>query len=200
MTGMLLNTSGYIGIAHAAGTPGLHIDYGEGYGLIGVNRYGGPRYRHYFDDVNYAIQRYPTTGGEFNALLIPRETGLITVEADPVDPLGIATKQYVDAHAGGGGSTAWADITGKPATFPPSTHSHPQSEVTNLVADLGLKAPLASPTFTGDPKSVTPATADNDTSIATTAFVKAQSYLTTTTASTTYAPINAPTLLVMRKR
>jgi hypothetical protein len=34
-------------------------------------------------------------------------------------------------------------------------------------------APLASPTFTGDPKAPTPATADNDTSIATTAYVKA---------------------------
>lgn len=38
-------------------------------------------------------------------------------------------------------------------------------------ANLGL-ATLASPTLTGNPKSVTPATGDNDTSIATTAFVK----------------------------
>tara|TARA_B110000879_G_scaffold185351_1_gene245636 strand:+ start:242 stop:1219 length:978 start_codon:yes stop_codon:yes gene_type:complete len=38
-------------------------------------------------------------------------------------------------------------------------------------ANLGL-AKLASPTFTGNPKSVTKATGDNDTSIATTAFVK----------------------------
>jgi hypothetical protein len=53
------------------------------------------------------------------------------------------------------------------------THTHAQGDVTNLVTDLGLKAPLASPTFTGDPKSVTPATADNDTSIATTAHVQA---------------------------
>lgn len=37
-------------------------------------------------------------------------------------------------------------------------------------------APLASPVFTGDPRAPTPATADNDTSIATTAFVKAQGY------------------------
>ncbi|MFZ2587743.1 MAG: hypothetical protein WAZ18_06480 [Alphaproteobacteria bacterium] len=40
------------------------------------------------------------------------------------------------------------------------------------------KAPLASPVFTGDPTGPTPATADNDTSIATTAFVKAQGYMT----------------------
>jgi Chaperone of endosialidase len=38
-------------------------------------------------------------------------------------------------------------------------------------------APLASPVFTGDPQAPTPATADNDTSIATTAFVNNQNYL-----------------------
>lgn len=40
------------------------------------------------------------------------------------------------------------------------------------------RAPLASPTFTGTPAAPTPATADNSTKIATTAFVKAQGYLT----------------------
>lgn len=39
-------------------------------------------------------------------------------------------------------------------------------------------APIASPTFTGDPKAPTPLAADNDTSLATTAFVKAQNYVT----------------------
>lgn len=38
---------------------------------------------------------------------------------------------------------------------------------------LAAKAPLASPTFTGDPKAPTPAVSDNDTSVATTAFVQA---------------------------
>lgn len=41
----------------------------------------------------------------------------------------------------------------------------------------GGGAPLDSPVFTGDPKAPTPATADDDTSVATTAFVKAQGYL-----------------------
>ncbi|TFW71513.1 hypothetical protein C3Y98_05295 [Methylotenera oryzisoli] len=41
-----------------------------------------------------------------------------------------------------------------------------------MTAALALKAPLASPTFTGDPKAPTPASGDNDTSIATTAFVQ----------------------------
>jgi len=42
------------------------------------------------------------------------------------------------------------------------------------IANLGTdKANLASPTFTGDPKAPTPPTSDNDTSIATSAYVKA---------------------------
>ena len=52
------------------------------------------------------------------------------------------------------------------------SHTHTQADVTNLVSDLALKAPLASPVFTGDPQAPTPTTSDNDTSIATTAFVK----------------------------
>ena len=46
------------------------------------------------------------------------------------------------------------------------------------VAQVTGAAPLAGPVFTGDPQAPTPATADNDTSIATTAFVKNQGYLT----------------------
>lgn len=43
------------------------------------------------------------------------------------------------------------------------------------------KAPLASPAFTGNPTAPTPATADDDTSIATTAYVKASTLLSFTT-------------------
>ncbi len=42
----------------------------------------------------------------------------------------------------------------------------------------GLLVYSAGPTFTGDPLAPTPTTGDNDTSIATTAFVKNQAYLT----------------------
>jgi hypothetical protein len=41
-----------------------------------------------------------------------------------------------------------------------------------LTTTVAGKAPLASPVFTGNPTAPTPAAADNDTSIATTAFVK----------------------------
>lgn len=44
---------------------------------------------------------------------------------------------------------------------------------TQMDQALALKAPLAGPLFTGDPKAPTPVATDNDTSIATTAFVRA---------------------------
>lgn len=44
---------------------------------------------------------------------------------------------------------------------------------TTVTNNLALKAPLASPTFTGNPAAPTPSPGDNDTSIATTAFVTA---------------------------
>ena len=91
---------------------------------------------------------------------------------------------------------AWADVA-HPATFPPTlpipisgvsglqaaldakaTLPIAQSDVTNLIADLALKAPLASPVFTGDPRAPTPALNDNDTSIATTAWVKSLGFST----------------------
>ena len=41
-----------------------------------------------------------------------------------------------------------------------------------VAIEVNAKAPLNSPTFTGDPKAPTPLSTDNDTSIATTAWAK----------------------------
>ena len=87
---------------------------------------------------------------------------------------------YTKTDAGGvvavgiEGAVSWGSINGT------------LSNQTDLGTALGLKADLASPTFTGDPKAPTPATSDNDTSIATTAYVKGQGYLTSATAASTY--------------
>jgi hypothetical protein len=55
-------------------------------------------------------------------------------------------------------------------------------------------AALASPALTGNPTAPTPATADNDTSIATTAFVKAQGYLTSAPVTSVAGRTGAVTL------
>jgi hypothetical protein len=62
---------------------------------------------------------------------------------------------------GSGTTAAFADITGAVSTN------------ANLQAALDLKANLASPAFTGNPTAPTATLGDNDTSIATTAFVTA---------------------------
>lgn len=51
-------------------------------------------------------------------------------------------KTTVSATAPPSGSVAYADITGKPSTFPPSAHTHNESEITGLVADLANKSPV----------------------------------------------------------
>jgi hypothetical protein len=52
-----------------------------------------------------------------------------------------------------------------------SSHTHAQSDVTNLTTDLGNKAALASPTFTGVPAAPTATAGTNTTQLATTEFV-----------------------------
>lgn len=64
------------------------------------------------------------------------------------------------------------------AAAPVQTVAGRTGAVTLAVADVSGAAPLASPTFTGTPAAPTPSSGDNTTKIATTAFVKAQGYVT----------------------
>lgn len=66
-----------------------------------------------------------------------------------------------------------ADLTAGLATKANTSHSHAQSDVTNLTADLALKAPLASPALTGTPTAPTATAGTSTTQLATTAFVGA---------------------------
>jgi len=73
------------------------------------------------------------------------------------------------------------------------------------VADVTGAAPLASPTFTGDPKAPTPLATDNDTTIATTAFVQAviaalqaTGVLDAREDTASFIPGNTPTYLVFK--
>lgn len=62
-----------------------------------------------------------------------------------------------------------------------------KADVGDVTAALALKAPLVSPIFSGNPEAPTAAPGDNDTSIATTAFV--------TAAVAVASPISHPDLL-----
>jgi hypothetical protein len=60
----------------------------------------------------------------------------LDVDGDVVD----ADGNKVTGGGGSGGSVAWTDITAKPSTFPPSSHTHPISEVVSLATALAAKA------------------------------------------------------------
>ncbi|CAB4140445.1 Phage tail repeat like [uncultured Caudovirales phage] len=47
--------------------------------------------------------------------------------------------RYQLSGSGGGGTVDWADVTGKPSTFPPSSHSHVIADVTGLQTALDGK-------------------------------------------------------------
>lgn len=84
---------------------------------------------------------------------------------------GVQGIQGIQGPVGPAGTTDWSGITGKPSTFPPSPHTHPQSEIINLVDTLALKAPLADPTFTGSVVVPTYAPPTASGMVASTAFV-----------------------------
>lgn len=82
----------------------------------------------------------------------------IALPADAASPLHATTKQQMDAAV---------------ATRAASSHTHAESDVTSLVSDLALKAPLASPTFTGLLTAVRVLTTPQTQSVTTTLTIDA---------------------------
>lgn len=52
----------------------------------------------------------------------------------------MVAKGHVVSGGGAGGDVTWTDVLGKPDTFTPTAHTHPQADVTNLGTALGGKA------------------------------------------------------------
>ena len=97
------------------------------------------------------------------------------VPAAPTATLGTNTTQLA--------TTAFVQTALSGATSPVTSVFSRTGVVVATSGDYGVAqitgaAPLANPVFTGDPQAPTPSTGDNDTSVATSAFVKAQGYLT----------------------
>lgn len=71
----------------------------------------------------------PTQG---RVVSVAGKTGIVTLTASDV---GATNKAYVDNAISAG--TTWSKLSGKPSTFPPSTHNHTVSQITDLTLAAG---------------------------------------------------------------
>lgn len=107
-------------------------------------------------------------------------TGTVVVPTPSADTHA-ATKAYVDSAAPNLAAGSGIAITGT---------------TTKTIAADSTVARLASPAFTGTPTAPTPVTSDNTTKLATTAYVKAQGYLTSAPVTSVAGKTGVVTLVV----
>jgi hypothetical protein len=81
-----------------------------------------------FDGDYASLTNAPAQIGEFGGDM---GNARITNLAEPTDPQDAATRAYVDASSGSF-SGSYTDLSNIPTTFPPATHSHTESEITDL--------------------------------------------------------------------
>lgn len=158
-----------------------------------------------------AVVRHAAIAGDFTDLQAADTSEASTRAADDTTLAGLITTEAgarasadsahaaltTTAHGGIVASTDPRLTDARTPTAHAATHasagSDPvtlaQSQVTSLVADLALLAPLASPTFTGTPAAPTAAPGTNTTQLATTAFVLANAGGGSVTNVTASAPL-----------
>src|SRR5262249_48368526 len=93
---------------------------------------------------------YTNTAG-IAAAYQPLDSDLTAVAALTTTSYGRGYNALADASAGRAYLGLGTAATSASSAFAAAAHSHAQSDVTSLTSDLALKAPLASPTFTGTP-------------------------------------------------
>jgi hypothetical protein len=151
--------TGATGPTGSTGAPGNTVLYGTSNPTAGVGVDGN-----FYINTSTNFLYGPKAAGAW-----PAGTSLV----GPQGPQGIQGIQGIQGPQGNpgsgspGSSTPLMDGTatvGVSTLFARDDHRHPTDT---------SRAPLASPTFTGDPKAPTASVGDNDTSIATTAFVQA---------------------------
>jgi hypothetical protein len=135
-------------------------------------------------------------------VVLPSTTSIGTVSSTEIGYLDNVTSSIQTQLNSKTTQSNLATYTGTtaPATYASITNLNSKTTQSNLATytgatatAIGLKANTASPTFTGTPLAPTPATACNNTTIATTAFVKAQGYSTSTGTVTSVAALTITT-------
>ena len=157
---------------------------------LGENSEARITYEPVTNNVIFAVSKEETnfrlTGvynsGEKTMLQSNVQTGMLTVYDDPVDSMGISTKNYTDnniTQAEGRQDTnlrsnvaAINNSIGILTTEINRVNNYAFNSITQLNADVALRATIASPTLTGTPAAPTAAAGTNTTQLATTAFVK----------------------------
>jgi hypothetical protein len=124
--------------------------------------------------------------GNINSLHIDGSTGLATVYGNPISSNGIANKNYVDSAINSTNSNVVALSTAVVANVASLTANaaSQQTQINSINTTIptlatlsylnsvaATLAPINSPTLTGTPQAPTPASNDNSTKIATTAYV-----------------------------
>jgi hypothetical protein len=137
-------------------------------------------------------------GGEKTLLQSNVQSGMLTVYDDPVDAMGISTKNYTDNNITQAEQRQNTNLRNNVAAINNSigiltteintVNNYVVNSVTQINANLALRAAIASPTFTGVPAAPTAAAGTNTTQLATTAFVK-----TAVDAAVATIPANIPT-------
>lgn len=113
-------------------------------------------------DLDYTIADVVVTAADIGL-------GAVDNTSDADKPISDATQAALDLKADAAATTAAINAKVIDSIADADTTHAPSR---NAVFDaLALKAPLASPAFTGNPTAPTPATGDDDTSVATTEFV-----------------------------
>lgn len=131
---------GTVDLAYTSGLPKVKLDGDE---TVTVKEYSH-------------IRNYSPTAGDRVMLALVGNTYIILGRLRN-DPL-----QSPDTGGGGGGPTSvtWSDVTGKPSTFPPSSHTHSISDVTGLQTALDGKSSISHThawgDITGKPTTFTP--------------------------------------------
>jgi hypothetical protein len=179
-----------------ATTANVRVDYSTGDLIVQNIANGG----------NVSLFSRSSAGADVRALYI--NSGNVILNDDPLGELHAVTKRYVDVRVAATNQNIDNNVTVLTSYITAANASIDalQSNAATQQSQINLRATIDSPALTGTPTAPTPAIGDNDTSIATTAFVfeanaGVRAALLSNTAAiandlvTNYAPLASPALI-----